>query len=71
MTNSHTITVWEAAGPVADEERFRRLRRMTDQEAREAFARVLALWRPPDEPTATSGLAELERLLAAHERGRR
>lgn len=70
MAEEKTITVWETAGPAAEEERYRRLHAMTDEEARIAFAQVLALWRPPEAPSSQTGLAELERLLARQSRGR-
>lgn len=37
---------WNRVGPMLDDERWARLRSMTDQEAQEATRRVLELWQP-------------------------
>lgn len=63
----NTITVWQTAGPIVDRERRRALSKMTDEEAQEAFAQVVALWKPSQRREPASGLIELHRLLAGHE----
>jgi len=65
---SAAITIWETADRIVDRERQRALMGMTDEEARQAFAQVLALWRKPEWPEPTSGLIELHDLLARAER---
>jgi hypothetical protein len=40
------IENWKRVGPVLEEERWTRLRSLSDDEARQAVTDVLALWQP-------------------------
>lgn len=55
---------WRAAGPFLQEERWARLRAMTDEEARNAALDVLRLWQPELPGDNGDGLLRQRRVFA-------
>ena len=61
-TGREFVERWRRVGPLLEEERYERLRAMTDDDVRAAIADVLSL--PyPDLPERGSGLVEQQRIL--------
>jgi hypothetical protein len=61
---------WRVAGPLLEEERWERLRTMTEDEAQLATRRVLELWQPDWPGDNGEGLLLLQRVVARARRTR-
>jgi hypothetical protein len=61
---------WRIAGPLLEEERWERLRTMTDDEAQQATRRVLELWQPDWPGDNGEGLLLHQRVFARARRSR-